>query len=561
MISVIIPAFNAERTIGRCLEALTRQSLPGEDYEVIVVDDGSTDRTRLIVERYAGVCLLTQERRGPAAARNAGATQARGDILLFTDADCEPTVDWLERMSAPFCSEAIAGVKGAYQTRQRGMIPRFVQIEYEDKYDRMARDEYIDFIDTYSAAYRRAVFLENGGFDTLFPTASVEDQEFSFRLARLGHKMVFVPEAIVYHHHVDSIKGYFQKKFRIGYWKALVHRRHPQKMFKDSHTPQSLKIQILLLPLLGAAILGALWWSPLWGAVAVMLGAFLGSVLRFTVKAWGKDMAVGLVSPFVLLLRAIALGLGFGVGVIRFWLIERGRAPHSGVLGSSPDPHFPFPEESPDGIPLISIRGPASNPWNRLGKRVLDLVGATLVLIGSAPLMLGLAIAIKLDSDGPVFFAQERIGKNGKPFKMYKFRTMTVGADKKVRELIDLGELEQATFKVKDDPRVTRVGRFVRHTSLDELPQLFNVLKGEMSLVGPRPEERWIVEMYSPWHRQRLMMKPGITGPMQISGRGDLPLDERVKLELAYIKHYSLLTDVKILLKTVPAVVSGKGAY
>jgi lipopolysaccharide/colanic/teichoic acid biosynthesis glycosyltransferase len=143
---------------------------------------------------------------------------------------------------------------------------------------------------------------------------------------------------------------------------------------------------------------------------------------------------------------------------------------------------------------------------------------------------------------------------------MYKFRTMVQNAEELLKQLIDLDKLKQPAFKLKDDPRVTRVGRWLRRTSLDELPQLFNVLKGEMSLVGPRPEEIRIVQKYNPWQSQRLLVKPGMTGSMQVSGRADLPLNERVKLELAYIENYSIWKDIHILLKTVPAVLSGRGA-
>jgi len=213
------------------------------------------------------------------------------------------------------------------------------------------------------------------------------------------------------------------------------------------------------------------------------------------------------------------------------------------------------------GIPLISLREPAIVGLNRVLKRGLDLVGSLVGLVVLAPFMALIILLIKLDSPGPVFFVQERAGQYGKPFRIYKFRTMVQNAEELLEQLIDLDKLEQPVFKLKDDPRVTRVGRWLRRTSLDELPQLFNVLKGEMSLVGPRPEEVRIVQKYDPWQSQRLLVKPGITGSMQISGRADLPLDERVKLELAYIENYSLLEDIKILLRTVPAVLSGRGAY
>ncbi len=194
-------------------------------------------------------------------------------------------------------------------------------------------------------------------------------------------------------------------------------------------------------------------------------------------------------------------------------------------------------------------------------KRLTDVIGALVGLIVSAPLMLLIAIAIKLDSPGPVLFVQMRAGRDGKPFRMYKFRSMVADAEARLNEVIARNRLPLPVFKIPADPRVTRVGKILRRFSLDELPQFVNVLKGEMSLVGPRPEELRIVAMYSDWHRRRLAVKPGITGPMQTYGRGALSLDERVRLELAYIENYSLWKDLYFLLKTIPAVLGGRGAF
>lgn len=213
------------------------------------------------------------------------------------------------------------------------------------------------------------------------------------------------------------------------------------------------------------------------------------------------------------------------------------------------------------GIPLIDIEEPAIRGLNRVLKRALDFVGATIMLVVFMPVMAVIALLIKLDSPGPVLYVQERVGQGGRIFKMCKFRSMVVNAERLLPRLLEPKDLEQPAYKIENDPRVTRVGRFLRRTSLDELPQLFNVIKGEMSLVGPRPEEVWVVQRYEPRHRQRLLAKPGMTGSMQISGRGDLSLEERLKLELSYIENYSVWEDIKILVKTIPVVVSGKGAY
>jgi cellulose synthase/poly-beta-1,6-N-acetylglucosamine synthase-like glycosyltransferase len=323
-ISVVIPAWNAQETIGFCLEALQSQRGFSGEIEIIVVDDGSTDSTNKVVASFTGVQLVWQEHAGPAAARNLGVKHAAGDIVLFTDADCVPSHDWIVKMVAPFANEMIVGVKGVYLNDQKSIVARFVQKEYEDKYDRMKGEGFIDFIDTYSAGYRREEFLANDGFDSSFPSASVEDQEFSFRLSQLGYVMIFTPEAKVYHlRHAESWKDYFRKKFRIGYWKVLVHRSHPRKIFRDSHTPQILKLQIILvglgfiitisgIPLL----LSGLSVEILLGAFILTGGLFMLTTLPFVVKTWQIDKPVALVSSVFLFLRAISLGLGLTVGIL-----------------------------------------------------------------------------------------------------------------------------------------------------------------------------------------------------------------------------------------------------
>ena len=312
-ISVVVPAYNAAATIGACLESLLAQSVPRHRYEVIVVDDGSDDQTGEIVADH-GVCLLTQPHQGPARARNRGVAEARGEIVLFTDADCVPATDWIGQMVMPFEDPEVVGVKGAYRTRQKGIVPRFVQCEYEERYARMARLRQIDFIDTYAAGYRREVFLQQGGFDIRYPSASVEDQEFSFRLAERGYKMIFNPQAVVCHQHPRTVGAYFKRKFNIGYWKVMVLQRHPQKAVRDSHTPQSLKVQmgvvLLLIPVVGLVVLTGLVLPAL---VAAILYGF--SVLPFVIRTLPRDPFVALLSPFLLFVRAVALGCGMLQGV------------------------------------------------------------------------------------------------------------------------------------------------------------------------------------------------------------------------------------------------------
>ena len=194
-------------------------------------------------------------------------------------------------------------------------------------------------------------------------------------------------------------------------------------------------------------------------------------------------------------------------------------------------------------------------------KRIFDIVLALVGLVVTVPLFVLAGVATVLDSGLPVFFRQTRGGEHGRPFQMLKFRTMVRGAEAKLPELVRFDELADPMFKLKTDPRVTRVGRVLRRTSLDELPQLINVLRGEMSIVGPRPEQLDLVERYAPEHRFRLHVKPGITGPMQVYGRGELTFDERLAVEREYVENLSLARDIRIVLMTLPAVFGRRGAF
>ena len=175
--------------------------------------------------------------------------------------------------------------------------------------------------------------------------------------------------------------------------------------------------------------------------------------------------------------------------------------------------------------------------------------------------MLVLAIAVKLDSPGPVIFSQIRAGLGGRPFRMYKLRTMSVDAEAQLDGLVDFSDLDEPVFKLRDDPRITRVGRLLRRFSIDEVPQLVNVLVGEMSMVGPRPEQVELVGRYEGEQLRRLEAKPGVTGPMQVFGRGELTFSERAEIELEYVENPSLGRDLRILIHTLPAVLRGTGAY
>jgi exopolysaccharide biosynthesis polyprenyl glycosylphosphotransferase len=215
-----------------------------------------------------------------------------------------------------------------------------------------------------------------------------------------------------------------------------------------------------------------------------------------------------------------------------------------------------------DGMPLVTIRSGPSDGWQLMVKRLLDIFASSVLLVALAPIFGLVALLIKLDSPGPVLFRQDRVGLHKRRFSLFKFRTMVQGAEHQQLLLESRNQANGPVFKIKDDPRITRVGQFLRHYSIDELPQLFNVLKGDMSLVGPRPlPVRDIERIDTHWHKRRLSMKPGVTCLWQVNGRSNVNFDRWVRMDLEYIDNWSLGLDLKILVKTIPAVLKGSGAY
>ncbi len=548
--SVIVPLLGPAEGLERCLSALAAQETGSPRFEILLVAPRScTGHERAVRQWQAGhpeieLQLLWVEDDNAATAYNAGAHAAQGEYLLFTTTKCAPLPGWIATLTRPFTETGgepaegqgmVVGVKGTYFSCQSGITARLVQAEYEERYRRLAGQRWIDFIDTYSAAYRRTIFLQNGGFDTLL--AACQDQELSFRLAEKGYRLVFAPDARVDHLHETTLAAYMQRKTVIGFWKSLLTRLHPDRMVNDSHTPQIVKLQVVLAALMAAGLATGLAGS-LWPALAAGWWLAGGALLLFLVTtapflAGLSEPAPALVAaaPIFLMGRALALGSGYLAGTVHF----------AGLLPGERRPIIPA--------------------WQRVVKRLLDILGALVGLLLTLPLVALAALAIKLDSPGPIFFYQVRVGENGRPFRIVKLRTMVADAEKRLDSLVKIDELKEPVFKIRNDPRVTRVGGWLRSSSIDEIPQFFNVLVGEMSLVGPRPEEARIVALYNDYQRKRLAVKPGLTGPMQVAGRGELSLNERLRLELDYIDHYSLLRDIQILLQTVPAIMRKRGAF
>jgi GT2 family glycosyltransferase len=315
-VSVVVPARDAEATLGECLDGLAAEGVPGPEAELLVVDDASVDGTPGVAAR-PGVQVLRGRGQGPAAARNLGARVASGDVLIFLDADTVPRTGWLDGMLAPFQEPDVVAVKGRYYSRQRSPIARFVQLEFEEKYDRLAHASRVDFVDSGTAAYRRDAFLAAGGFDEGFPIPSAEDVELAFRLAKGGARFVFNPGASVWHSHAESLRSYLVKKARYGYFRVRVYRRYPEKALGDSYTPPAMALQIALAGMSGAlAGSAAVRLRGSRAALMATLGLFGASTLPLTGRALASAPALAWLVPPLVFLRAWAQGLGILAGLV-----------------------------------------------------------------------------------------------------------------------------------------------------------------------------------------------------------------------------------------------------
>lgn len=316
-----MPVYNAGEPLIQLLTALSRQTLAPD--EVLIVDDGSTDGSGEAAQVWnqmypaLNLSILHQSNQGPASARNHGAIAGTGDVVVFIDSDCIPLDDWLEKMIAPFADPAIVGVQGAYRCNQREWTARFCQLEIEERYERMKKSASVDFIGTYSAAYRRTVFTGNEGFDTRFPMASGEDADFSFRLAGQGLRLVFEPEAVVFHAHPNTLGRYLRQKYWRAYWRNLIYRRHFSKIWKDSYTPNTLKIQTGLGVFFPISLTALVFPSPLRVLPLLVLLCILALTVPFTLWAAKRSLTIALGAPLVLLLRTFALAAGAVHGFVR----------------------------------------------------------------------------------------------------------------------------------------------------------------------------------------------------------------------------------------------------
>jgi cellulose synthase/poly-beta-1,6-N-acetylglucosamine synthase-like glycosyltransferase len=316
-VSIIIPAHNAKATIVETLQAILNQDFPKERYEVIVVDDGSSDSTAKVIKQFKNVKLISIPHSGPAKARNVGAMAAKGKFLLFTDADCVPARNWIDKMIAPLLkNEKVVGVGGTYKTLNReSAIARFVGYEIERRHEKLTRLRYTDFVSTFSAAYRRDVFLKLGGFDESFRMASGEDIEFSFRVVRAGHKLVFNRRARVFHRHPDTLSKFLKQQFWRGFWRVGVYKKHKERILRHAYTPRSLFLEIALLGVLVLASLLNLLIPISWHWLLPPFVLFALLILRDVLLFLKADWELALASLILIPLRDLSIGIGILCGL------------------------------------------------------------------------------------------------------------------------------------------------------------------------------------------------------------------------------------------------------
>jgi glycosyltransferase involved in cell wall biosynthesis len=311
-ISIVIPARNEAGRIAQCLHSLRNQSLAPDRYEIIVVDDGSDDDSAGVAQRN-GARVIRQPKYGAAVARNRGIAEARGDIILFTDADCIAEEHWIERLGSPLMQAAIQGTVGRIVSRQRHWLARLIQAELDERYMRMEQHQLIDFINSGNCGFKRAI-LEENHFDGSF--AWIEDLELSFRLARSGKQMIFIQHAIVEHAHPQDLWVYLKRKFRYASFAFLLYRRYPDKILSDSRTPSYLRWQLMLVALAIVAMPFAVVWTQFLLIGFIGFAGAMALSYSFCRRAARDSIALGCIAPFFALLGNLSFAAGTVKGLL-----------------------------------------------------------------------------------------------------------------------------------------------------------------------------------------------------------------------------------------------------
>ena len=313
--SIIIPVRNQRERLRRCLKALEPQL--GRD-ELIVVDDASSDGSGDAAREFGAMVITLPTRQGAAGARNAGAARALGDILLFTDADCEPAADWSKQLARALNPPTVSAAYGVYRTRQTNWVARLSQLEFEERYARLANRQSIDFFATHCAAVRRWVFRQAGGFRS--DLRGNEDVELAFRLSARGDRLAFAPMAAVYHEHASNILSYLRVKFSRGYWRTMAYAAHPDKVISDAYTPTGLKLQVALMAISFGLILSLHLHPLIRVSLGVVILAWVAAGIPFAWFVARRDPGLALVALGFAWLRSYALAAGAVVGTLSLLL-------------------------------------------------------------------------------------------------------------------------------------------------------------------------------------------------------------------------------------------------
>ncbi|TAK22411.1 MAG: glycosyltransferase [Chloroflexota bacterium] len=325
-IDVIIPARDATRTIGACLRALRQEGVPSAVHHLIVVDDGSRDDTARIAEEH-GATVLHSGGRGPAAARNVGLRASTTQVIAFLDADTEPRSGWLQALTRPFADPGIVAVKGRYHSRQRELIARYAQLEFVEKYERLASAPSVDFVDTGTAAFRRDSLNAIGGFDESFREPSAEDVDLGYRLQASGGRLAFAPNAGVWHQHPTSLLAFLHRKARYGRYRAAVYRAFPRKAVSDSYTPRLTRPRILLAAIVLVLIPVATIVAEVRAVALFALFLHGATTVAIAARTWKSDRPLALAAPGIALATSVAQVIGLGMGLVDLLRKRGARAP------------------------------------------------------------------------------------------------------------------------------------------------------------------------------------------------------------------------------------------
>lgn len=316
-VSIIIPVFNGMNTLPQCLNSIRKQDYPGP-LEVIIVDDGSTDGSGEYAEEQE-FKVIQQKNQGPAKARNEGARAATGDFLVFIDVDCLPDTHFTTELIRPLIGTKIVGSQGVFYSDQRNLVARFLQHEISERFKKQQKAQFIDWVATYGACYRKSIFLENGGFNEIYSKPSSEDVEFSIRLGKKGYKMIFAPKATCLHlHHVNFFR-FLKFKYTRAYWTVWLYKEHTNRFIHDQMTPFIRKLMMLLM--LGASVflfLG-IWWRFGFNIGLVFAALLLVATFPLSFKILTDDFLLGITTPFFLITRTICYIFGFSKGLIDYW--------------------------------------------------------------------------------------------------------------------------------------------------------------------------------------------------------------------------------------------------